>query len=303
MQSIQNFIFDDNAVQVVIRDGKPWFIAAHVCRILDIKNYRDAVESLDDDEKGVALTDTPGGKQDMIVVSEGGLYTLVLRSRKAVTRGTVEHRFRKWVTGVVIPQIREACVPSAPETLPVPASHMGSDAHASPFYEKLQAVRLCLKVYGRARAQVLWQQLGLPAVPPPPPTEMDEAEDCLRHLLDAPVHPDGPSIRSRLVMAMEMDEEARSMLLMVGVRAIPDSEAFMLANNHTAVNRIYSGTRWDHNRYIRVLRRLYGVQAGGARRLPPEGGWHSGSPIRGTLIPAQYLDERYRPVGDSFAQI
>ena len=41
-------------------EGEPWFVAADVCRALDIKNSRDAIARLDDDEKGVALTDTLG---------------------------------------------------------------------------------------------------------------------------------------------------------------------------------------------------------------------------------------------------
>ncbi|EPY00980.1 Bro-N domain-containing protein, partial [Magnetospirillum fulvum] len=89
------------------QDGQPWFVAADICRCIGISNSRDATAALDDDEKGVALTDTLGGPQEVSIVSESGLYALILRSRKAVTPGTVQHRFRKWITSEVIPAIRK----------------------------------------------------------------------------------------------------------------------------------------------------------------------------------------------------
>jgi prophage antirepressor-like protein len=52
-------------------------------------------------------TDTPGGPQEVVIVSESGLYTLILRSRTATTPGTVQHRFRRWVTSEVLPAIRK----------------------------------------------------------------------------------------------------------------------------------------------------------------------------------------------------
>ena len=69
-------------IRVVEHSGTPWFVGKDVCDCLEIGNSRDAAASLDDDEKGVALIDTPGGKQEMSIISEPGLYSLVLRSRK-----------------------------------------------------------------------------------------------------------------------------------------------------------------------------------------------------------------------------
>lgn len=77
-----------------------------VCRAIGIANHRDAVRKLDSDEKGVGSTDTLGGEQETTIISESGLYTLILRCRDAVTPGTIPYRFRKWVTGEVLPQIR-----------------------------------------------------------------------------------------------------------------------------------------------------------------------------------------------------
>lgn len=88
-------------LRTVSRNGQPWFVAADVCKALDIRNGRDAVYRLDDDEKGVASTDTPGGKQEMTIISESGLYSLVLGSRKPEAR-----LFKRWITHDVIPSIR-----------------------------------------------------------------------------------------------------------------------------------------------------------------------------------------------------
>lgn len=81
--------------------------ASDVCRAIGIANHRDAVRKLDDDEKGVGSTDTLGGEQESVIISESGLYTLILRCRDAVTPGTIPYRFRKWVTSEVLPQIRK----------------------------------------------------------------------------------------------------------------------------------------------------------------------------------------------------
>lgn len=87
-------------------DGNPWFAAKDVCDALGLRNSRKAIGMLDDDEKGVTSSYTPGGMQAVNVINESGLYTLILRCRDAVTPGTIPYRFRKWVTGEVLPQIR-----------------------------------------------------------------------------------------------------------------------------------------------------------------------------------------------------
>lgn len=87
-------------VRVVQRDGEPWFVAADVCKALEID--RTATRRLDDDEKGVHSTHTPGGQQDVTIVNEPGLYTLVLGSRKPEAR-----LFKRWITHEVIPAIRK----------------------------------------------------------------------------------------------------------------------------------------------------------------------------------------------------
>ena len=67
--------------------GDPWFVGADVCSVLGIGNPRQAMSRLDEDEKGVISTDTPGGGQSMTIISEPGHYSLVLGSRKPAARG------------------------------------------------------------------------------------------------------------------------------------------------------------------------------------------------------------------------
>ena len=104
---VSTFNFENQSIRTIAINNEPWFIAKDLCDAINISNYRDAIERLDEDEKGVALTDTLGGKQEMAVVSESGMYTLILRCRDAVKKGSVPHRFRKWVTAEVLPQIRK----------------------------------------------------------------------------------------------------------------------------------------------------------------------------------------------------
>lgn len=101
------FSFESNCnVRAVMVDGNPWFVAADVCSAVGIKHSASAMRALDNDEKGVHSMHTPGGQQDFTIINESGLYTLILRCRDAVTPGTIPYRFRKWVTGEVLPQIR-----------------------------------------------------------------------------------------------------------------------------------------------------------------------------------------------------
>ena len=69
--------FDGVNVRVVYLNGDPWFVAKDVCAALELTNSRTALQMLDDDEKGVNLTYTPGGNQNMSIISESGFYKLI----------------------------------------------------------------------------------------------------------------------------------------------------------------------------------------------------------------------------------
>lgn len=103
MSNLQIFNNDQfGQIRTTVKDGAPLFVAADVCRALEISKYRDAVSRLDEDERGSFEVDTPGGTQKMTAVTESGLYSLVLGSRKPEAKA-----FKRWITHDVIPAIRK----------------------------------------------------------------------------------------------------------------------------------------------------------------------------------------------------
>lgn len=98
------FDFRGHSVRAVTIQGEPWFVASDVCRVLDVTNTTQALQSLDDDERSMFSIGRQGRAN---IINESGLYTLILRSRDAVNKGSKAHTFRKWVTAEVLPSIRE----------------------------------------------------------------------------------------------------------------------------------------------------------------------------------------------------
>ena len=114
MQVFNNEQFGD--VRTVLQDGEPWFVAADVCKALEIFNNRDAIARLDDDEKNtVVLTDAIRGNPQKMIVNESGLYALILGSRKPKAKV-----FKRWITYEVIPAIRKHGLYAADELLANP---------------------------------------------------------------------------------------------------------------------------------------------------------------------------------------
>lgn len=99
---IQVWNYESSEVRTIQKDGEPWFVLADVCKVLEISNSRNISSRLEPDEKGVTLVDTLGGTQQMTIINESGLYTVILRSDKPQAKP-----FRKWVTSEVLPSIRK----------------------------------------------------------------------------------------------------------------------------------------------------------------------------------------------------
>ncbi|MFC0710729.1 BRO-N domain-containing protein [Azorhizophilus paspali] len=98
------FDFRGESVRAITINGDPWFVAADVCAILGQTNTTKALQSLDDDERSNFKL---GRQGEVNIISESGLYTLILRCRDAVKKGSKPHAFRKWVTAEVLPAIRK----------------------------------------------------------------------------------------------------------------------------------------------------------------------------------------------------
>lgn len=104
---LSTFSFEAKSIRTLAINNEPWFVAKDVCDAIGLTNSRMSLIALDEDEKGVSLIYTPSGQQEMNIVSESGMYTLILRCRDAVKKGSIPHRFRKWVTAEVLPTIRK----------------------------------------------------------------------------------------------------------------------------------------------------------------------------------------------------
>lgn len=110
--SLIPFEYSGRQVRVIDRDGDPWFIAKDACDVLGLDNVGQALAGLDDDERGfITIADGTPGNPNRAIVSEPGLYSLILRSRKPEARA-----FKRWVTHEVIPSIRKTGSFAVPES-------------------------------------------------------------------------------------------------------------------------------------------------------------------------------------------
>lgn len=101
---IQTFNFNASTLRTLIDEaGDPWFVAKDVCDILGLENSRKATADLDPDEKNtVTISDGIPGNPNKTIISEPGLYKLIMRSRKPEAK-----TFQRWVTHEVLPSIRK----------------------------------------------------------------------------------------------------------------------------------------------------------------------------------------------------
>ncbi|GKX54107.1 antirepressor [Leminorella grimontii] len=119
--SVVPFTFESHSIRAINYNGAPWFVAQDVCSALSIQNVTQAIERLDEDERSmfnIGLDQRPmfdNRVKEISIISESGMYTLVLRCRDAVKKGSIPHRFRKWVTAEVLPSIRKTGAYATPK--------------------------------------------------------------------------------------------------------------------------------------------------------------------------------------------
>lgn len=90
-------------VRVMMQNNEPWFVGKDVAEVLKYSNSRKAlIDHVDEDDKGVTKCDTLGGIQDLTIINESGLYSLVLSSKLPTAK-----KFKHWVTSEVLPSIRK----------------------------------------------------------------------------------------------------------------------------------------------------------------------------------------------------
>lgn len=95
--------FQGQSIRTVVIDGAPWFVVTDICGVLGLADPSTAIRRLDDDEKRRVKVDTDGGLQELNVVDESGLYSLIFVSNKPEAI-----RFRKSVTREILPSLRRA---------------------------------------------------------------------------------------------------------------------------------------------------------------------------------------------------
>lgn len=261
MTEIIPFDFEEQAVRVVMRDGEPWFVAADVCRVLEIRNTSDAVLRLDDDERDMVNLNTLGltegirGNPNASIISESGLYALTVRSDKPEAR-----RFRKWITAVVLPSIRRT---GRYDHTPPQVEPQG-DVFGMTFREVeafLQLVREARLTKGTKVAAAMWARTPLPPLDAQGgATVIDPAEaraclDCL------------------IARIRDCDPETLSTL---GLRFL---EGDLFVGNQCSA---FHGTRWAGGAHKAHLLALPGVELDATRTL-------AGARMRGVLIPSDLL--------------
>ena len=102
MNELQVFNYQGAAIRTVEKDGEAWFIAKDVCDVLELSNITEALRSLDEDELSSVILKSGSQNREMKLISEPGLYALVLKSRKAEAK-----EFSRWVRHEVLPSIRK----------------------------------------------------------------------------------------------------------------------------------------------------------------------------------------------------
>lgn len=112
MTALDVFTYGDQQVRTVVINEQPWFVAADVAAILGYSATAAMTRSMDDDEKGVQILQTPGGDQSVIVITEPGLYEAILRSRIPQAQA-----FKRWVKHDVLPAIRRTGSYAAPTAM------------------------------------------------------------------------------------------------------------------------------------------------------------------------------------------
>ncbi len=285
------FAFDDRLIRVVIRSGEPWFVLADVCRVLDINQPHHAAARLDDDEKATVDTrdiDTGinGCKidarvQQITIISESGLYALVMTSRKPEAK-----RFRKWVTAEVLPSLRKTGSYSMPGALP-PSPPPRAEISLHELRQWTNAVREARILRGSATAVALWNAsplAGVIALPDFPAGSLPggpglDPEGCLAHLLALPVRGHG-TLADAAAAHWAGDAVPRAPLRGSGVLLDPPGwpGTAAIGNRVPALSAHFVGTPWAAG-WDRALANLPGA----ARA--PKVFWFGDRPSRVVLVP------------------
>lgn len=245
---VQNFEFEGNGIRSIIQNEKPWFVAADVCRVLELSKPENAFARLDDDEKDTHIMGTLGGAQKMTIINESGLYSLILTSRKPAAK-----RFKKWVTSEVLPTLRRTGVyimDGRDEDLPSLADGKVFGMKVAKVNAAARLISVANALYGPEAARALWEsEAGLPkvahrCVTALAGTSADDPTGCLRHLLRSAAE-NGRTIGDTLRLALH-DSVAARLLPKFGMLADPHIHKgyLAIASEHPFLDSVFLQTQW-----------------------------------------------------------
>ena len=189
------FSFGTQQVRTLVLEDQPWFVANDVSAALFYSEASAMTRHLDDDEKGLSLVQTLGGDQEMLIINESGLYSAILRSRKAEAK-----RFKKWVTFEVLPAIRKAgsYIDATGRMNTLIGQTIGTDGfHMLGAVVKGKVSSLPIPVQRRATAKI-WSQthaaFGVRSAADIPAEQLDSARNFIAaYALEGEWHGNGPS--------------------------------------------------------------------------------------------------------------
>ena len=150
MNEIKVWNFEDNAVRTLTINNEPYFVGKDVATVLGYTNPQKAIrDHVDDEDKGVNETFTPGGKQEVTVINESGLYSLILGSKLPKAK-----EFKRWVTSEVLPSIRKHGLYATDELLSNPDIAIAAFTALKAEREKAKALENTVAVQNQQIAEL-----------------------------------------------------------------------------------------------------------------------------------------------------
>lgn len=158
MDNLSIFDFETHPIRILLLDDAPYWIATDLSSILGYRNAPDMVRMLDEDQAATHPVRSSSQTREMLVVTEGGMWTCVLRSKRPEAK-----RFVRWLTDVLLPTLRRTGSYTMPAHEEAPSPPDQASAIDMPrLNTALAVVREARRLFGPATARYIWAELGLP---------------------------------------------------------------------------------------------------------------------------------------------
>lgn len=155
MNELVPFEFESHTVRVVMIDDEPWFVANDLAAVLGYRDAYNMTRNLRPRQRGTHTVSTPSADQTMLIISEGGMYRAVLRSKKPEAE-----RFQDFVEEELLPTLRRTGRYVLHDKVQPPAI---MDRDPAQVRSAIDVVREARRLFGQTAARALWVQVGLPA--------------------------------------------------------------------------------------------------------------------------------------------